>query len=459
MKIEEITNGHKDSINWLKSNRNTPLPNITDALNSIDPKKHEVMNEVIRPKRLVKTDNETKYVDVARIAFALQKLIIKRAVAFCFGNNVEVTSDAKTDKGIVAFNSYKDLLDKVKIYSLNRRMARILFTYGEVAEYWYTVETKKGDGMGVDKNKKIRVSLFSPKDCRLYPFFDDNDDLIAFSREYTKKDGDEEHTFFETWTDEEYRIWDDKGQEIKEKSYQHNLGKIPIIYSRQEQRETEDVDPLIDRLEKSVSNLGDTNDYHSSPKIIVNGPVKSFAQKGEAGGILEVGENVKPYYLSWDSAPQSKQVEFDMLLKMIYTISQTPDVSFDNMKAVGAVSGEALKTLFTDAHLKVQDHREVLDEHLARRCSVATTYIGVLAPDTKDGFDEINIKQEIIPYLSKNQGMVLDSLLSVNGNKPLVSHKQSVIMANLSANPEEDYEQIIAEESASSYMDVTEPTI
>ena len=457
MTIEEITNGHKDGINWLKSNRNTPLPNIADALKSIDPTKHEVMDETIRPKRLVKTDTKTKYVDVARIAFALQKLIIKRAVAFCFGNNVEVTSDAKTEKGIASFNSYKDLLDKVKTYSLNRRMARILFTFGEVAEYWYTVDTRKGDGMGTEKDKKIRATLFSPRECRLYPFFDDNDDLMAFSREYTKKDGDESHVYFETWTDEEYRCWDEKGEVVN--GYRHNLGKIPIIYSRQEQRETEDVDPLIDRLEKAMSSLADTNDYHSSPKIVVNGPVKSFAEKGEAGGILEVGEDVKPFYLSWDSAPQSRQTEFDMLLKMIYTISQTPDVSFDNMKSVGAVSGEALKTLFTDAHLKVQDHREVLDEHLARRCSIATTYIGRLEPDTKDGFDEINIRQEIIPYLSKNQGMVLDSLLSVNGNKPLVSHRQSVIMANLSANPEEDYEQIKAEEGQSALMDALEPAI
>lgn len=454
MKIDEIIKDHKDGQNWLKSNRNTPLPNIEDALKSIDPKKHEVMDETIRPKRLVKTDTETKYVDVARIAFALQKLIIKRAAAFCFGNPVEITSNAKSERSIAAFNLYKDVLDKAKSYSLNKRMARILFTFGEVAEYWYVTD---GGTLGAEHNKKLRVALFSPKDCRLYPFFDDNDDLIAFSREYSKKVGDETHVFFETWTDEEYRCWDDKKQVVNE--YQHKLGKIPIIYSRQEERETEDVDPLIDRLEKSVSNFGDTNDYHGSPKIIVNGPIKSFAQKGEAGGILEVGENVKPYYLAWDSAPQSKQIEFDLLLKMIYTISQTPDVSFENMKSVGAVSGEALKTLFTDAHLKVQDHREVLDEHLARRCSVVTSYIEVLEPDTKAGFSETTIKQEIIPYLSKNQGMVLDSLLTVNGNKPLISHKQSVIKANLSSNPEEDYNQIVAEENAASYVDVTEPTI
>lgn len=457
MKIDEILNGHQNGLEWLKKNRNTPLPNINDALKSIDPKKHNVMDETIRNKRLVKNDQfpQGKYVDVARIAFALQKLIIKRAVAFCFGNNVEITSNASSNKGIEAFNLYKDTMDRVKSYSLNRRMARILFTFGEVAEYWYVTE---GGKLGVDKNKKLRVMLFSPEDCKLYPFFDDNGDMIAFSREYSKKEGEDTKRFFETWTDEEYKCWDDKGQVVKELSYPE-LGKIPIIYSRQEQRETEDVDALIDRLETSVSNFADTNDYHASPKIIVNGPIKSFAQKGETGGILEVDKETKPYYLAWDSAPQAKQIEFDLLLKMIYTISQTPDVSFDNMKSVGAVSGTALKTLFTDAHLKVQDHREVLDEHLARRASVVDTYLVTLEPSMKAGFDEISISQRIIPYMSTDQGSELNAMLSANGNKPLISHKQSVIKANLSANPEEDYKQIVAEETAASFMDVTEPSI
>lgn len=457
MKIDELLKDHENSLEWLKQNRNTPMPDIAGALKSIDPKQHDVMNETIRNKRFVKNDEHPQghYVDVARIAFAIQKLIIKRAVAFCFGNNVEITSDAKSDVAIKAFNLYKETLDKVKSYSLNRRMARILFTFGEVAEYWYVTD---GGNLGAEKNKKLRVTLFSPKDCKLYPFFDDNDDLIAFSREYTKKVGGENKTFFETWTDEEYKCWDDNGTVVSELQYKE-LGKIPIIYSRQEQRETEDVDALIDRLEMSVSNFADTNDYHSSPKIVVNGPIKSFAQKGESGGILEVGQDTKPYYLAWDSAPQAKQMEFDMLLKMIYTISQTPDVSFDNMKSVGAVSGTALKTLFTDAHLKVQDHREVLDEHMSRRESVVTTYLGVLEKPLKPGFDETSIKQEIVPYLSVDPNTALNTLLTVNGNKPLVSHKQSVIKANLSANPEEDYEQIVKEQQASAYMDAIEPTI
>ena len=69
------------------------------------------------------------------------------------------------------------------------------------------------------------------------------------------------------------------------------------------------------------------------------------------------------------------------------------------------------------------------------------------------------IEQEIIPYLSFDQTSALNTLLGVNGTKPLMSHKQSVLKANLSKNPEEDYEQIVKEEAASSMMDMMEPTV
>lgn len=49
--------------------------------------------------------------------------------------------------------------------------------------------------------------------------------------------------------------------------------------------------------------------------------------------------------------------------------------------------------------------------------------------------------------------------LSANGNKPLVSQKASVKGANLTQDPEKDFEQIQEESATSSYVDTFEPTI
>jgi len=459
MKINEITDGHSDPMQWLKSNRMHPMPEIDKALKSINPMKHDVMDEALRPKKVVKTDTGngvvTRLEDVARIALGMQRLIVSRAVSFCFGNKTLVTSDASTEAETEAFRTFRRVLKAAKTDSLNRRLARTLFTFGEVAEYWYATG---GGHMGASGDRKLRVSLFTPDTSSLYPFFDETGDMTAFSRSFTKKVGEDIRQYFETWTDEEYCRWDDKG--AVEEQYRHNLGKIPVIYARQQKRETEDVDNLISRLETLLSNFADTDDYHASPKIVVNGEIKSFSKKGETGAIIEVDENTKPYYLSWDNAPQSVKLEIETLIKMIYTISQTPDVSFDNMKGVGAVSGTALRTLFTDAILKVQEHQEVLDEYLDRRTSVVKAYINALEPSTGRTLANLEIENQIIPYMSNDDDTSrINSLLNANGNKPLISHKQSVIDAALSKDPEADYRQLMEEESSDTFNDIAEPTI
>ena len=148
------------------------------------------------------------------------------------------------------------------------------------------------------------------------------------------------------------------------------LGKIPVIYTTQGQSEWHDVQGLIERLETLLSNFADTDDYHASPKIFVTGTVRGFAKKGEAGAIIEADQGATAQYLSWAQAPESVRLEIDTILSFIYTLTQTPNISFDNVKGLGAVSGVALEFLFTDAHLKVQDKMEYLDDYLTLRNNI-----------------------------------------------------------------------------------------
>ena len=80
-------------------------------------------------------------------------------------------------------------------------------------------------------------------------------------------------------------------------------------------------------------------------------------------------------YVSWQQAPEAVKLEIETLLKLIYTITQTPDISFDAVKGLGAISGVALKLLFMDAHLKVQDKCEIFDDYLQRRVNVLLEYV------------------------------------------------------------------------------------
>ncbi|WGU71650.1 hypothetical protein QIU18_00385 [Capnocytophaga canimorsus] len=77
---------------------------------------------------------------------------------------------------------------------------------------------------------------------------------------YGKKDGNE------------YRLLEGFPKKIA-------IEKIPVVYARQDEFETQDVDSLIDRLELLLSNFADTNDYHASPKIFTTGTINSWSKK------------------------------------------------------------------------------------------------------------------------------------------------------------------------------------
>ena len=240
------------------------------------------------------------------------------------------------------------------------------------------------------------------------------------------------------------------------------IGKIPVVYGCQPKVEWEDVQSLIERLEKLLSNFADTNDYHASPKIFVEGKIIGFARKGEAGGIIEGEEGAKAQYLSWQSAPESVKLEIETLLKMIYTITQTPDISFDTVKGIGSVSGIALKLLFMDAHLKVQDKCEIFNEYIQRRINVVKAFLAI-ANKQEQGWQEaaehLVVEPIITPYIIEDEQSKINILTAANGNKQIASRKATVQRLGWADDVDEEIKAIEEEEAGEAYTDLTEPTI
>ena len=178
-KLEElIASGDiSAAIAELMNGRITPLPDAAENAAQYDPKKHDINDPKIRPDKIVVTDKdseeygEVKNINVnaeltteqkfriekvARIALAIQKLIVKRAVAFTFGHPVgyNATPDGNTEKALLA--AINRVFHDVKERTVNRKVARSLYSTTEVAEYWYPVETDKPHNLyGFPKNIKF----------------------------------------------------------------------------------------------------------------------------------------------------------------------------------------------------------------------------------------------------------------------------------------------------------------
>lgn len=481
MRVEEIFTQETvgEIISELKSQRRTHSTDYEHAKKSLSPELHAIHDRIIRPDKWVKVDEirqgeeggvstsgSYRIERVARIALALQKLIINRSVSFCFGNPVSYNSTPETKGQETVMKALTRILYDNKTSSLNRLIARAIFSFKECAELWYVQEkTDVHSAYGFPTKFKLRCNLFSPMfGDTLYPYFDESGDMVAFSRSYSRNNdrGKSRADYFETYTDSEHWLWVDgeNGYEVVDGFPKKNpIGKIPIVYGYQGHFETQDVDSLIDRLEKLLSNFADTNDYHASPKIFVTGQINGWSKKGEAGAVIEGEEGATMNYVSWQNAPESVRLEIETLLKMIYTITQTPDISFESVKGIGAVSGVALKLLFMDAHLKIQDKREIFDEYLQRRVNVIKAFIGQFNTSLEQEAMLLEVEPEITPYMLTNELDDISLWLAANGNKPLVSQKASVKGANLTQDPDKDFEQIQQESAMSSYADTFEPSL
>lgn len=480
------------AINELRNGRLTPLPNSTEYAAQYDPKLHDINDRRKRPDKLVVTDKdsdeygEVKNINVnaemtteqgfriepvARIAVALQKLIVKRAVAFTFGNPVAYQADPQTDDEKALLTAINRVFHDVKEKTLNRRVARSLYSTTEVAELWYPVETPEAhDLYGFNKNIKFRVALFSPMfGDKLYPYFDDARDLIAFSREFTKKGNDlVTRTYFETYTADAHYLWKADGVEgtdaknwelVEGYPKQLSIGKIPVVYGSQPAVEWADVQSLIDRLEKLLSNFADTNDYHASPKIFVKGKILGFARKGEAGAIIEGEDGAEAKYLSWADAPEAVKLEIDTLLRLIYTVTQTPDISFDTVKGIGAISGVALELLFMDAHLKVQDKMEVFDDYLTRRANIVKAFLTAANNKWRAAADRLTVEPGITPYIIEDEASKLNILTAANGGKPVASQKTTVRRLGWAEDADAEIADIQTEEDRANTFFEGEPTL
>lgn len=416
---------------------------------------HPVFDMRQRPDRKVLKEDGSfeRWDSVNRLGLPIQKKIVASSVAFLFGNPVKLVCQTKGQPEAQALELVKKILRSNKIDSFNRRIARDLFRATSVAEVWFVTgdsSSEKHADYGFETPFRIKVMKLSPWDGdELYPYFDKYGNLAAFCRAYSLFVDNKENGYFEVYTDEEYKLFEktaDGWQEME--SSVNSIGKIPVVYAYEEQADWADVQTAIERLEHLLSNFADTNDYHGNPKIFIEGEIEGFVKKGESGAIIQGEKGSKASYLSWDHAPESIRLEIETLFKVIYSFTQTPDISFDTLKNLKqGISGVALEMLFMDAHLKVQQKREIFDEYLQRRLSIIKAYIGWLKPDLKATLSALDIQSEITPYMINDIDSIVRTMQAANGGKAMLSQKTAIEKSGLVASAETELEQIRAEEA------------
>ena len=444
----------KDVVQYITENSYTENPKWEELEKMYDANKHSIMDAGIRKDKLTK-DGVDK---VSRVKLSLQKLAVKRMAEMCFALPVKRTYSYETEEPILKdiTKSIEKIYKKVRIDDTNLERAREYFATCQIATIWY-IKEEDNSIYGFKAKHKLRIKTYSErKGHKLYPLFDEQDDLIAFSISYSKKEKDKTINYFETITKDRIYKWKEKGTEWEEISNIENvIKKINVIYLEREESIYEEVSHLVDEIEWTLSRNSDIIAYNAAPLIEVKGQLEGMEAKGQERRIWVVSENGGVRYVSWEQSIDAIKYQIESLLMLYFLQLQLPNLSFENIKGLSTLSGESIKNLLTDAHLKVGDEAGMLTKFLDREFNVVKAFVGTMNTAWASHLDKIDCEHEIQPFVMNDKMAEIDRLLKANGQKALMSQKESIEVFGQSNDVEKTYNEILEEDDRSSLLDKT----
>lgn len=360
-----------------------------NALNEYNPATHPVMS---RPPKII-TDKKGKFRetrDVWKLPIPYQQYINEIALVFMYGRPVKWTQTSeKTDE---AFEKFQDVLARTRFDAKIRQCKRLAGKETESAMLFRVFKDENGQ-----PDVQIRV-LAKSKGDEIYYKFDQYENLLSVAWGYYVTEKEDKTVYhFDIFTPNViYRCtqksigWD----VVPETNF---IGKIPIILFQQE-CEWEGVQHLINREEYIVSRTADTNDYFADPIAIYNADViKNLPDKDTPNKSLYAngkdGIQNAMAYVTWDTAPESKKNELELLEHHILSKSFTPNITLDTLKSISQLSAKALRTVMMLADIKAAKHKETHDELLDRTASLVKAIIAnVLDVKLKSQCDELTVK-------------------------------------------------------------------
>lgn len=425
-----------------------------------DPKKHPVMNKALYPD-VVEEDGTIDH--VTRIPLNFQKLAVRRMAELCCAIPVKRVYTPEDDVQREVAGYLEKIYTRNRIDSVNVERLRMLFAGCEVVTLWYAVE-QPNSYYGFRSPVKIRCANYTPMNGdSLYPLYDETGDLTALSIGYSRRSGKETVEYFDTYTAEKHYKWQKAGRDewvLMEEDDIHEIGKIPAVYAYRPEPIWEDTSSLVYEMEWSVSRNGNYLRKNSKPLFCVFADEEiTFGQEGdekaEFKSILQYPKGSTAGYVTWAQAVENLKFHITELRQSFFTQLQLPDWSYESMKST-PMSGESRKQLFIDAQMKVRDESGRLLELFDREVNVVKAFLKVALGDGySEAIDALPVESKITPFAISEEKDTINNLLAANGNKPIISQRESIEQLGWS----DDVDKTLQEISEENAMDAINPAI
>ncbi len=419
-----------------------------------DPRRHPVMSHALYPD-IVQDDGTLDR--VTRITYDLQRLAVKRMSELCNGIPVKRIYRPENDRQKEVATAMEKIYKCNRIDSLNTERCTMLFAGCEVMTLWYATETRN-TVYGFNSPLKLRCRNFSPMlGDELYPLFDEYGDMIAMSVGYTRKVGGKSVSFFDTYTTDTHYKWsnEENGWTLVEQE-NYTVGKIPAIYMWRPTPIWEDTSRIVFEMEWAMSRNGNYLRKNSKPLFVVMADEQiaygdEASENAETRAIMQYPKGSTANYVTWTQAIDNLKFYITELRQSFFTQLQLPDWSYESMKS-NAMSGESRKQLFIDCQLKVKDEAGRLMEFYDREVNVVKSFLKLaMGQQYANDIDALPVENVITPFTITDEGDTINHLLSANGNKPIISQRESIEMYGASTNVDKTLQEIQAESTNDSF--------
>ena len=414
-----------------------PVPLWDELEKDYDPPKHEIItNPSLRPRDKRKKNGQVDR--AARVLYSAEKIVTRRMNQMCFTIPVErkyETGDDETLKDIA--NAIESIYDKVRINGVNKNRMRAYFGACEVCTVWYVVEEENED-YGFKCKYKFKCRSYSPmptkmskiSQAKLWPVFDEYDDMVAMCIEYTITRKNQAEYYFDCYTKDSFNSYFSKNGLYTDAVVETRpipIGKIPVVYLWRPAPIYEGVSNNRSDIELTLSRTSDVIRKNSAPIVKVVGDlIGDKPDGGEAREVYKLKQGGDVGLVSPAVSHDAIQYYISQLKENIEEDTQMPNLSMTNVKNLGNIGADARKTLLADAHMKVGEEKDDIIWAFDRECNIIKAFLAEAKNEWRDGIKRLKVSHHITPFVQNDRAARISELTEATGGKPVMSQQTAV---------------------------------
>lgn len=401
---------------------------VDEAIREYYPQHHEVMTRANKFREGI-----DPYI-TEKLPRARQRYINEVELFFLLGNPILWK---KADGDDEAFALFSKFLKEQRFDANMRKFKRLAGAETEAAKLYHVFRDDRTGDMQV----KI-VVLARENGYRLRHLFDQYGNMRAFAYGYQLNEGGKATQHWDIQTPD-FLFFARKsaiGWEVD--TYQNPTGKINIIYARQP-KAWDGAEKRLSREEMLDSKVADTNNYFADPIAAATADViDSMIDPDKPGKLIQLTtERSKFEYVNPPQNSATRQDEKTDLNDSILFDTFTPDFSFEKIKGMGTLSGDAIKNAMIMGYIKRENRKEIYEELVDREKNVIISILKFLRPDMAARLDSLVIEFEFSEPFAQDKRETWSSISDLY-QAGLISLETAVEMLALTDAPEEEIAKI-----------------